>query len=158
MGGIGSGPYEIVCDEEKQEVNVVRVYPEPGILVYTAGKDPRRYAEYTEAQLGRARYFLSRSYFVSDDCDRTVDGTCGISTYTLFECNLDFTDCNPIPIEYTTSHPYALVFETNELASELNLYQEHCVNEDCTREEKVLIFTYGEKSRCYVDGCTILAE
>lgn len=146
--GYGSGPFEFVCDEENQETNIVNTYSDT--LRYTDGDDPRIYVKYVGTQLGSHRYFMSRSISIPDDCDLDVVFSCDVFTYTLYECDLDYTACSRLPVVYTNGGADFLELETDESANDIYLFEEYLGS-----EERTLVFTYGENSRCYVDGCSI---
>ncbi len=52
----GAGPYRIVCDEEKNEANIIRTMND--VLVYTDGENPRSYDEYAGIEFNGYQYFL----------------------------------------------------------------------------------------------------
>ena len=143
--GYSGGPYEIVCDKELDEANIISAMNDMLVLVYTDGKNPRNYDRYTGAILGDHRYFLA------DQCNDWVPSTCGSDTYTLYQCNLEIKSCKPLSLQYTTPNTESFVFETDEKANQISLYDDFDYNPNRT-----LIFTYGEYPRCYVEGCEIL--
>lgn len=149
--GYSAGPFEIVCDEDNKETNFVNTYS--GKLYYTDGDEVRVYQEYVGTKLENHRYFLSRRLFLPEGSDKQRHPLYDVHTYTLYECNLDYTNCTSLPIEYTSGDIGSLVLEADELGKEINLFDEYVLS-----ERKILIFTYGENSRCYVDGCVILDE
>lgn len=142
--GYSGGGYEIICDEEKKEANIIRMFND--VLVYTDGRNPRGYYNYTGTQLGDHLYFLA------EQCNDWIPSTCGSTTYTLYECNLSYKFCDPLPIQYTQyDSSDFLDLSTDENTNEVKLHEE-----DFETDENVLIFTYGEYPRCYVEGCEIL--
>ena len=74
-------------------------------------------------------------------------------TYRLFECDLGHASCDPIPIMYTKDNVDFLVLEADETTKEINLYDELSDS-----DERILIFSYSEHPRCYVEGCEILEK
>ncbi|MCI0553962.1 MAG: alkaline shock response membrane anchor protein AmaP [Anaerolineae bacterium] len=142
--GYSSSSYEIVCDEDKKEANIINISND--VLAYTDGENSRIYDEYNGAILGNHQYFLSR------ECNDWVPSTCGSLTYTLFECNLSYKSCDPVPIKYTLyDSRNFLNLVSDSSTNEVNLYEEYFETDD-----EILIFTYGQHPRCYVAGCEIL--
>lgn len=144
--GYSSSSYEIVCDENNKEANIINISYD--VLAYTDGGNSRIYDEYEGVILGTHQYFLSR------ECNDWVPSTCESLTYTLYECNLSYKSCDPLPIQYTqhdTRNFLHLV--SDEATNEVNLYEENFETDD-----EVLIFTYGEHPQCYVKGCEILEQ
>lgn len=117
-------------------------------LMYTDGENPRHYDEYAGATLDDHQYFLSR------ECNDWVPSTCGSLTYTLYECDLNYKSCNPLPIQYTqydTRNSLSLV--PDKTVDEISLYEGYFETDD-----EILIFTYSEHLHCYVEGCKILEK
>jgi hypothetical protein len=142
------GASKIVCDKENGQTNIVRV---PGVLDEIDGKNPRKFANYAWAQLGDRQYFLATDWLVSDGCNTATSHCCDLVTYTLYECSLEYTSCNPLFIQYADDSCDEPILEANEKDNEINLYNDFDDNPD-----RILIFTYGENPRCYVEGCQIL--
>ena len=136
----GAGPFDIVCDEENHETNFIEI--KGNNLVYSDGHDPRYYDEYAGCQLGDHLYFLSRI------CNNWEPDTCESMTYTLYRCDLDYRSCEPLPIRYTadTDEPF---LESHEDTNEVYLY-------DGWDEDAILVFIYGERPSCLVEGCEIV--
>ena len=166
--------YKIICDEGKREANFVDTYNH--VLYYTDGENARIYEEYVGAKLRGHRYFISRELSFPEDCTEEIFN-CALFNYTLFKCNLDYTNCNPLPIHYQRENSAKLLeLRIDKKANEISLYEEgvHLSNiysesPNCPpgittnetihdEEEDTLIFTYGENPRCYVDGCSITNE
>lgn len=131
---------EIIIDKEKNEVSAIGRGPNSR-LVYTDGEHSRLYEGYPTR-------LSSHIYQMSTDYDT---GACGLSScdtyvYTLYECNLDYKSCNPIPIQYSTTHDDVIILNANEITNEIN----------ATDNDDTLIFTYGAHPVCYVDKCVIL--
>ena len=143
--GYSSSVYEIVCDKDKKEANIINTSRD--VLAYTDGENSRVYDEYVGAILQNRRYFLSVG------CNNWVPSTCGSETYTLYECNLDHKSCDPLTVRYTTEHPRLFVLEADETTNEVNLYDDFDNNPN-----RRLIFTQDENLRCYVEGCEILGQ
>lgn len=144
--GYSSSNYEIVCDENKKEANIINTSRD--VLAYTDGENSRIYDECEGVILGNHQYFLSTQ------CNDWIPSTCGSVTYTLYVCNLSYRSCDPLPIQYTqyeTRNFLNLV--SNEATHEVNLYEEYFETDD-----EILIFTYGENPRCYMEGCEIFGQ
>jgi hypothetical protein len=142
-----------LVDKENHEINLIKNTPDSDLeraLVYTYGEKPRSYSGYA-GKLG------NHVYQISWECDKqppkgSYSFCDGSFTYTLYECNLDYIDCHSLPIKYTSlgQYPY-LSWEVNENAREINLYSDYDFELD-----RFLILTYGERPRCYAEGCEIL--
>lgn len=134
--------YEIVCDEHEAEINFIG---NDELLFYSEGELTHTFY-YDTAQLGNNRYFLEEVY--------TCDSGCKVSSYRLYQCNLDFTACNPLPISYTEAPEggadaiYGL--KADVVTGTVSLYQWFQADND----EK-LIFSFGEEMHCYAEGCVI---
>jgi hypothetical protein len=76
--------------------------------------------------------------------------SCDSYTYTLYECDLDYTSCDPLPVQYTeTNHEYEWGYlDINEATNEINAYS----------FKDSLIFTYGENPVCHIHRCEILGQ
>jgi len=135
------GYQPMAIDKVKKEVTVIDVY---GNISYTDGENPRSYALHVGAQLGNHLYFLSEDWYLPKGCDPNASWTCDIYSYILYRCNLDYTSCNPLPIQYSGQDVYDVALEADEATNEINAYN-----------DQTLIFTYGLHPRCYVAGCTI---
>jgi hypothetical protein len=133
------GPYKIICDQEKKEANIIDL--SMNNLAYTDGANPRNYDRFVGTKLG------SHLYFMSDKCNDWQPSTCASETYTLYECNLNYTSCDPLPIQYTAEYVDYLILEPDAKADGVNL-----------KDDNTLIFTYGSHPRCFVDGCVITAQ
>ena len=146
------GSYKIVCDEEKKETHFVEKFSR--LLVYTDSENPRAYVQYVRARLRDHLYFLSEEISgLEAGCDEGMQG-CLVLTYTLYECQLDYTACNPLPIRYTTNNSAnTFELETDPKANEIILLEQYLDSYDET-----LIFVYGKNPRCYVDGCEVLVS
>lgn len=144
----GRGPSEIICDRAKSETNIVSLYPQQ--LRYTDGEHPRAYVYGASAQLQDHLYFLSDQWATPDK--RTSEPCCSCNTeiYTLYECNSDYTGCNPLPISYIACYADDLALNADPATNEVSLVEQYSGN-----DSETLIFTYGRNPRCYVDGCAI---
>ncbi len=142
----GAGPYKVICDEKRNEANIIRTAND--VLVYTNGENPRSYDQYAGIEFNGYQYFLAWQ------CNHWSPSTCDSETYTLYQCNLDFKSCDSLPLQYTTEKSDEFfVFEADETANEINLYDDFDDNLD-----RALIFTWGEHPRCHVEGCKILEK
>ena len=134
---------KILVDKKKNEVSIVR--SSDNGLAYTDGDNPRQY-EVGSVQLGDHVYQMAIDDHDYRECMSTP--SCNSYTYTLYECDLDYTSCDPLPVQYSeTNHEYEWGYlDINEAASEINAYS----------IKDSLIFTYGENPVCYIDRCVIL--
>lgn len=85
---------KILIDNEKNEVSAIRNF-ELG-LAFTDGDNPRRY-EGDSVQLGNHVYQMAIDNQEFRECMSTP--SCNSYTYILYECNLDYTSCDPLPIQ-----------------------------------------------------------
>ena len=161
--GYSFGRENIICDEEKQETNFVEPYNQQ--LKFTDGENPRIYNEYSSAKLRGHRYYISREFSIPEGCDPTISKCEHKVTYTLYNCQLNYTSCNPLPIHYTTDiSPDSLLLRADRATNEISLIRQRpryvydCQDNKYLDGRKTLIFTYGENPRCYVDGCSILDQ
>jgi hypothetical protein len=139
---------EIVCDEKNRETHFMNGYD---IMSYSDGENPQWFYEYASTQLKDSVYLMSET---SENCELPDDEgyyTCDTSVYILYKCKSDYTNCAPLPITYRTNR-YDTTYDlrANEKTSEISLFEMYSQGDNET-----LIFTYGENSHCYVDGCTI---
>lgn len=140
-----SPPDTIVVDSVKEEVHFVfepyhRIY-------YTDSKEPRGYVR---DSVNTDDYIFTLS--VENNCDdRDV---CLGDIYTLYQCKLDYTLCTPLNVRYTDANDNTswMSLEYDEERDEVNVYRE----DDDYNE--ILVFTYGNKTHCFDDGCSILNE
>lgn len=144
--GYSGWDYKIICDEEKREANVI--IPFLDALDYTDGENPRSYL-HTSTKLNNHLYVMSVDWYTSEGCDRNRYWYCDTFTYTLYQCNLNYTSCNSIPIQYSTKFESFFYLESDEIKQEINLYD---------NDDDALIFTWGNRPRCYIEGCEILEE
>ncbi|MBI5295377.1 MAG: hypothetical protein HY869_07860 [Chloroflexi bacterium] len=144
IGPLHRGQLKFIYDKKQREVSILGTFPD-NELVFTDGKDSHFY-ESGSIQMENLRYYLSES------CNKTAAQTyCDTYIFALYQCNIDNTMCHPVPIRFTTGiYEFLGVLESNEATQEINLYQWY------SDEIKTPIFTYGEYSRCYVEGCEIL--
>jgi hypothetical protein len=136
---------KILIDKKKNEVSIVR--SSDNGLAYTDGGNPRRYEGFS-VRLGNHVYQMA----IDDHDDRKCMSTpsCNSYTYTLYECDLDYTSCDHLPVQYSEmNHEYEWGYlDVNEATSEINAYS----------IKDSLIFTYGENPVCYIDRCVILDQ
>lgn len=135
---------EIRCDIGKKETLFLRL---GGGLIFIDGENPQRFYKYAGTQLKNNLYFMSEDWHTLKDCNREESWTCDVSVYTLYKCKSNYTDCNPLPITYTSGDGDFLELRADDITNEVSLY--------LGIDDETLVFTYGENSRCYVDGCTI---
>ncbi len=141
-----SGFDRIIVDEESNEVSLLGYFG----LVYTDGENPRYYEEPASEFMGNIYQFESSCNNFNNDKGYY---SCDSYTYTLYECNLDYKSCNSLPVQYTTEdYDPLFVIDGDAAKKEFNIF------DDDPEYGGVLILTYGEQPRCYVDGCVILSE
>jgi hypothetical protein len=141
MGGGGSfQPIKLMIDKmgNPNEVNVIRM-PTAKVswLEYTYGEQPRYY-DYP-AQLNTHLYYLA--YYHNPEPKST--------TFWLYECNLNNTSCKQLPIRYV-GFGYLRNTVADETTEEISVYI------DNQMDQETLIFQWGEKPQCFVEGCEIL--
>jgi len=145
----GLPSYRIICDEEKKEANLVNTFND--VLYYTDAENPRFYVENVHAKLKGHLYFIARE--VSFEGCNKEKRNCAISIYIPYECKLDYTACNPLPIRYTDRGSELLYLQADKTTGDVFLFIKSLGNGDET-----LIFSYGNVPRCYVDHCSILDQ
>jgi len=137
--GYSMDSYEIICDARNEETHIITSFTKR--LAFTDGNGQRIYDD--GARLGNHQYGLSYDYNENPD----------LFIYVLYECGLDFSDCHILPFQYHGEYSkWASYVAANEEKSELNVY---FIVYHGTQSEDVLIFTWGEQPRCYVEGCEI---
>ena len=140
-GGASFRPLQLMVDEtgNPNEINVMwtSYNGEITLLEYTYGKQPRYY-DYP-AQLNNRLYYLAHIRNISSKPN----------TYLLYECRLDNTSCNQLPIKYEGFGSFRDT-RVNEATGEINVYI------DDQMDQETIIFTWGDYPRCYVNGCEIL--
>ena len=134
----------LIVDASSKEINII---DDANLLIYTYGEHPRYYKSWSEIQLEDGFYYLSYHCKSSDNPYGWNIYDCS-NTFTLYQCNLNYTGCDPLPIEYTTNTDDFLDLEADETTNEINLYKDD-------GNSKTLIFTYGANPECYIAGCTI---
>ena len=141
MGGGGSfQPIKLMIDKmgNPDEVNVIRVPTEKvSWLEYTYGEQPRYY-DYP-ALLNDHLYYLAYYRHIDNKSD----------TYLLYECESDNTYCEQLPIMYE-GFGYLRETVADETTGEISVYI------DNRMDQETLIFKWGEKPQCFVEGCEIL--
>ena len=150
FGLTGGTSYRIVCDTEKKEVDFVNNYSDLERLRFTDGEHPRSFDQTAMAKLKGHLYFLSISTSIPETCGEGIYN-CYLDTYTLYQCSLDYTACEPLPIHYTTDDSRGF----RELKADRKSGEIHLFVEPMDSDVKILIFTYGENPRCYAEGCSI---
>jgi hypothetical protein len=144
-----AGANAIRFDVDKKETLFLRLYADPPTLTFIDGENLQSFYKYAGAQLKDGLYFLSEDWSI-DNCTNEQYSSCDISVYTLYKCESNYTNCNPLPITYTSGDSDFLELRADETTNEINLYEQYFASNDET-----LIFTYGKNSRCHADGCTI---
>lgn len=133
---------KIIIDKEKNEVSAVDGNFNLG-LAFTDGDNPRSYDAFP-VQLGDHVYQPSANH----EYGGCGAANCDVYIYTAYECNLDYTSCNMIPMQYSATSDRWIYLDVNEATKEIIAYD----------RDDTPIFTYGEHPVCYVDGCVILAQ
>lgn len=133
--------YYLVPEYENNEIHLLTRSHATGNtwLLYSHGDSSRSY-DYPE-ELDGYLYYLAKHY--------TSSG--GIAFYTIYRCNPDSTSCNKLPFEYQGSGRIPKL-EINDQTGVISLYSLEAL------DQYVLIFTWDEHPRCYVEGCEILEE
>jgi hypothetical protein len=146
-----SHPDEIICDVENREAHFIKYANGYGFLLYIDGSNPQEFISTATAKLGNKLYYLAEDWILPKGCDPKKPWDCEIYINTLYECELDYLNCNALPVTYThQSYYYLLDLITDEESEEINL-----VKLDYGSDNETLVFSYGKNSRCFVDGCTI---
>ncbi|SRR6266498_513595 len=135
-------PVRFIYDKTTDEVSLVDVSGDFETLYETFGKSNRSYEGY--AKLG------NHLYYASAKCDRIEKGFCEAWIYVLYQCDLDNTSCKMLPIEYTTTLDGWGDLQARESTKEIDFYFDAGIWSDA-----ILIYTYGDSPRCFVDGCSI---
>lgn len=133
---------KFIYDKKTDEVSLVDISDGFERLYETFGESHRSYEGYASLE--------NHLYYSSAKCDRNEDGVCETWTYILYQCELDNTSCGVLPIKYTTGDDGCVNLQANRSTKEIDFYFESCYSDD-----SALIYTYGQSSRCYVDGCSI---
>lgn len=148
---------EFMIDENSEVVNiVVRIFDDTERLVYTDSEPPREYT-LGSAQLG------DHFYYVSPQCNIGEHrSACATLTYTLYRCKLDNTSCVLLPFQYTGEEDYGYL-KINEANNEIDFLVESRFISSHDKSglpiyPDILVYSYGEHPRCYVEGCEILKE
>lgn len=136
-------------DKTMRVLNVVRVFDDVEVLVYSEGKEDSRFYDSGD-RYGDHLYYPSVSKCIKEVEDYPP---CEIYFYQIFQCGLDNTACIPIPFRYIGEGDYAYM-QFNETTNEIDLYVGYWENGRTPPE--LLIYSYGDAPRCYVDGCEIL--
>jgi len=144
----GSGGNEIICDTERKEAHFIR---DKSRLIFIDGQYSQGFEEHASARLEDNLYFMSEDWSLPENCSMQEYSTCGISIFTLYKCELNFTNCNSLPVTYTTGDTFLLELRANEAKGEISLFEQYFGD----WKDETIIFTYGDKPQCYVDGCTI---
>lgn len=138
---------KIIVDKQHNEVSLFEVGFQR--LLVTDGESPRIYT-------GLSARFQEYTYQLSDKCNNFNNNGgyyhCESNTYILYQCNLGYTSCIQLPIQYTSSYGEYFNIVPDETNETINVYI------DYDGDTETLIFTYGERPRCYVEGCEILGQ
>jgi hypothetical protein len=146
---LGNQPDTIICDGGKKETNFIGF----GNLLFTDGEDKRSYVFGASAKFREHRYFLSDEWIVPVSCTSEQFWMCSTNIYTLYECDLDYTGCHPLPITFKGGGANIYHLTVDKEATEITLIEESV--EYSGDGDETIVFTYGENPRCFVDGCSI---
>jgi hypothetical protein len=149
----GAGGNEIICNEARNEAHFIRSFGDPADLVYIDGENPQRFEGHNGARLKNRLYFMSEDWSLNQDCVSKYTWECDVFVFTLYECELDYTNCNRLLISYTTDDSDFIELRPDERENKISLFEE-----DLSIDDETLIFTFGENPVCYVEGCTIDAK
>lgn len=135
---VDSDSMKMIGDNKKDEVHIFK----DGYLIYTYGTQPRDYiTNWDEIKIGVYTYYLG--YYKEDQS----------VIYNLYECDDKFS-CAKTPFQYSilwsdyTSYGFEdPELQVNNATNEVNIFY-----------KGVLISTYGEQPRCYVEACVILEQ
>ena len=140
-GSIGYGDAKIIVDNRQNEISLF----EKSGLSYTYGNQVRYYVGYPLKA-------NDQIYELGWHCNQASPLDCDKVDYFLYQCNLDYTECKPLPVKYTSySEDNSLELEEIAETGEILLF-------DNFDESPTLIFSYGEQPRCYVEDCQILEK
>jgi hypothetical protein len=148
-----AGANKIKCDADRKEALFIRTYLDPNTLTYIDGENPRSFYSYAGAQLNGNLYFVSEDWSLLENCANQQSQACHVAVYTLYKCNPNYTNCNPLPVSYTNGDVDFLELRASEATNEVSLFEQYRGSDDET-----LVFTYGANPQCYVDGCAIATK
>jgi hypothetical protein len=150
------GGLNVVVDRKSHVINLVRTRWDSDSydLVFSFGKNSEMSWQDEAGRFGNHIYQMTwkcnnphQINKYSLDCDNY--------TYALYECDLDFTGCHPLPMKYTSlNRDEYFTWEVDKNINQINLYS----NFNDTEPEKFLVLTYGDHPQCYVDGCQLLEK
>jgi len=132
-------------ESESNLVHVVGRYENEEWLIFTDSNPTRRYERYPVD-------FMNHRFYRTIKCtkwEKDLRGYdhCPVFRLTVFECELDNTDC--IPISQYEGMEGESYFEISDTSNEMDLFV-------FTTGEDILIYSYGDHPRCHVEGCEIL--
>lgn len=133
---------EFMYDKTLNLINIVAVFDDQNFLLYT-DDEPPRYYEHSSVQFGNKVLYISTSRPTLNN------GNYGSTLFRIYECEIDNTACMPLPFQYIGENDYPFL-KYNEQTNEIDLLVSPIHGGD------ILIYTYGDRPRCYVDGCEIL--
>lgn len=134
--------YSLGIDTIGNEINVIAEHDNGDtFLIYAYGDQPRYYE--SPERVGNKLYYLA-SYKNSEIVIPYQ------YTFMLYQCNLDNTGCKRIPFQYILKERGNLRLDINNKALEISVLEHHA-----GENNDILIYTYGEHPRCYVEGCQI---
>lgn len=132
---------KFIIDEPHNEISLFENYG----LRYTHGLQPRYYEGFPVESGGKI-------YELGWYCHQVSASDCEQVDYVLYQCELDYTGCEPLPVKYTSYFDdYHLDLGKNENIEEVLLL-------DNASDPPDLIFTWGEHPRCYVEGCEFVEK
>ncbi|MBK9924377.1 MAG: hypothetical protein IPP66_03715 [Anaerolineales bacterium] len=135
---------KFIHDKKTNEVSLVDVSEGFEKLYKTLEKSHQSYEGYAKLE--------NHLYYYSVTCNSSEDWICETRTYMFYQCELDNTSCNALPIEYTTGMNGQGNLQANESSKEIKFYFMSPVSGD----DRILILSYGESPACFVDGCSVV--
>ncbi len=92
---------------------------------------------------------MSQDQHILETCIGEYSWDCDQFVHTLFQCDLDYTNCTPLPISFSTDDTsFLLSLRVDDEKNEISLFLEHFDSDD-----EIHIFTYGSTPQCFVDYC-----
>jgi hypothetical protein len=119
-----------------------------GRLIYLDSNPPLKFR--TGEQYG------DHLYYPFSECINWAQpyiSTCNVSRHTIYQCDLDNTSCMPLPMQYIGIEYYGEL-KVNEATGDLDYKVQH--HPGTEPMVNILVYSYSNHPRCYVEGCEIL--
>ncbi len=139
----------LTYDPRLHLVSVVQILGKAQTLAYADSDPPRFYEQ--DTQLGDYRYYPAWDCYASS---AALSSICDVFTYTVYRCDLDNTGCTQLPFQYSGDYAFDIEMSQDEQTKEINIY--FWIGD--YPGVKMLIFTYGDDSRCHVAECHLLTN